>query len=513
MYGIKWVCFISSCRDPSRCLLPSIVHHSLFTIHPSTSDAICTMILSDSPPEIIHLICEFLDVTDVRIFRLVCRTIGSTAASHAFPELVFFLHHGDFEMLRYFADHPIYPRHVKSLVYSCDVLEPRRLSFKKFVAEKRQREDVSWRFRSGLELKKTKKRVPPPPKEDSEEFLKSAYQRYTQAHDQQDSMLAEGFDFTVLREVIPKFSNLKDIMISADLCFREGRRHKKPFDALFTYSSDYLKPSGCRHVGSLLLPLVGSPTIQLRSLRLGTVDWSFLEQLQEPSRLDQMIEICRNLTTFELHLDTGADWDADWDAVGIHMAECRAAVKKGGLRRLLGSMIHLEVLTIEFTYPDKVNGIYPAAFSDLIPEGMRWENLQEFTFSLTEATRQEMVDFIRRHSSTVTQYYLKDLKLIRSSWLAFLPKLREMADEMFLDDVMISGNVYGESEGDGLPLGIPAGGEEYFYLGDPDMANEHHLADDITDYIIWGECRNPLEYYDLSEVSEASEASEASDEI
>ena len=464
------------------------------------------MLLTDLPPELIHLIFTCLDVKDVRRSRLSCRTLKAIAASHAFPELSFYLHPSDFEMLRHFADHPEYARNVRSVVYGCDVLKPRCLSFKKFVIQKQDTDNINWDIKQ-WQHKQYKKPGPPPPlpQKDSDEFLQEAYERYKQTHDQQTRIIAEGRDFSVLKSVIPQFSNLKDITVSADHCFREGENHKTPFNGLLVHAYDFLEPAGCRQAGSVLMALVGLPTgHHLRSLRLGTIDWSFLEQLQEPSRLDHMVEICRNLSTFELYLDTGANPDAswEWDDVGTHMTECRAAVQKGGLRRLLGSMTELEVLTVGFTYPNETSGLYPATLGDLVPEGMHWQSLREFRFNLVEATRQEVVDFVRRHSSTVTHIYLQDLRLLRSSWLVFLPELRDLGEEMFLDDVLISGTVYGETEGKGPLEGTLTGEVELWELGNPDISGGPCLADEISNYIIWGDCENPLEHYDDSESSD-----------
>lgn len=449
------------------------------------------MVLTSLAPELIHLICSFLDVQDVRMLRLACRMLEAVAAYHAFPELVIYLHHDDFDMLRRFADHPEYSKHVKSVVYVCDVLKPRCLTFKKYVAQKRKRDKIRW------EVEQWKHRdfklpgpMPQPPQPDSEEFMYGAYQRYKHVQEHQTRILAEGLDFTILKSVIPQFRNLKNITVSADRWFLEDQRHKTPFDDLFVTAGDYLEPPGCRHLGSLLMPLTGLPTTHLRSLKLGSIDWSFLEQLQEPSRLEQMIEVCQNLTTFELYLNTGADFDdAGWDGGGVHVFDCKGVVRQGGLRRLLGSMTRLENLAIGFTYPDEEMGLYPATLGDLVPEGMHWPNLWKFRFDLIEASRQDLVDFIRRHSSTVTEFHLQDLRLLASSWLVFLPQLRELAEDMFLDDLTISGTVYGETEGEGALAGSLTGEIEYYELDD---GGGDCLAYEITDYIIWGDCENPL---------------------
>lgn len=152
--------------------------------------------------------------------------------------------------------------------------------------------------------------------------------------------------------------------------FLESQERKTPFDKLFTYAAKYMGHSSCRQVNSLLLPLTNMPITKmpitnLRSLRLGTISWCLLEQLQESSRVDQMIEICKSLRIFEVTLNTRSryrDWDPDFCKT-----ERRAAARKDILRRLLGSMNKLETLAIGFIGPSTVKRFFPVALGELVP--------------------------------------------------------------------------------------------------------------------------------------------------
>ncbi|KUI71902.1 hypothetical protein VM1G_07512 [Cytospora mali] len=425
--------------------------------------------LREIPVELIHLICSFLNVRDVRRLRLTCRKVGAVAASYALAELVFYLHHGDFEMLRYFADHPEYSGHVKSLAYSVKVLEMQSLSFGDFAEQKLQHDRDLWYNRPVFDMDHE-------PREDSEEFLQGAYQRYRQVHDPQTRIVAERLDATTLQEVIPKFRNLKSVMVlqgeqfKLDWSFfvRGCKMPKTPFDNLLVPVINYPGRACCHHMDSLLLPLRTLPTNQLRTLRLGEIDWSFFKKLQDSSRLDQMVEICRNLTTFDLCVYTRTATARDGDE-GFYAARCKAALRKGGLRRLLGSMTRLEILNISFTYNRfetmfRSEAIYPAALSDIVPEDMCWKNLRKFKFDRVEGTRQEWVGFILRHSSTVSRFHLQSPRLVRSSWVFFVEDLRLLATTISLENMEISGDVYGEREEGGTPEEVQVGDMERFWI-------------------------------------------------
>ncbi|KUI59474.1 hypothetical protein VP1G_11085 [Cytospora mali] len=156
--------------------------------------------------------------------------------------------------------------------------------------------------------------------------------------------------------------------------------------------------------------------------------------------------------------------DVDWTATardgdeGFYAARCKAALRKGGLRRLLGSMTHLENLNISFTHNRfetmfQSEAIYPAALSDIVPEEMCWKNLRKLKFDRVEGTRQEWAGFIRRHSSTVARFHLQSPRLIRLSWVFFVEDLRLLAATISLENMGISGGVYGEREEGGTQEG------------------------------------------------------------
>lgn len=444
--------------------------------------------LAKLPPEILHVVGSHLDEKDARVLRLTCTRIGDVASCYAFPTLTFYLHPGDFEMLQYFANHSIISRNVKSLVYFTDMLPEKRLSFKKFVAQKKHQDGMYYKYTRNIQPPAARARRPAQQPKYTEAEFQAAYDDYVDAHSRQTAMLANGDDFRFLRDIIPNFTALTDMMVSAGNHYREGQWPRTPFEPLFVKADDQLEPTACRHIGSLLLPLVGLGP-RLRDLTVGAVAPSFVSQFEDPVKFSQMVDICRNLTTLDLTIDTGMNEDNE---VGIWVDECKAIFRTGVMRRLLGAMTNLVSLTIHFTFIDERTEDYPARFGDLVSKDAHWAHLEHVRFDVIEAPRQDLVDFIGRHTSTLRSIEIRSLRLIESSWHVFLPQLRELADDMFLDNIEFTGYVHGETERADLD---PELREEHFDFGEPEVSEPVQLSEDITDYIIWGQGPNPLDAY------------------
>lgn len=103
-------------------------------------------------------------------------------------------------------------------------------------------------------------------------------------------------------------------MVSAGFWNRPGLRAKKPFDHTLLRAHDHLSAlsaKGFWHIDSLLVSGLGA---KLRSFYAGFVNPSLLTQFEDASRFKQMVEICRNVTTFELSIDTGINGK---DEIGV----------------------------------------------------------------------------------------------------------------------------------------------------------------------------------------------------
>lgn len=435
------------------------------------------------PPEVLHIVCSFLGDGHARIFRQVCKSIGAIADCYSFRRLVFSLHIDDLEMLRHFANHPTFSKNVESLHYHGDVIDPRLKSYQKWLSCKH-----FWEQRRS-------KYIYPPKNHSSIEpcrELEAKYQRYVSMLRQQSHLLTGNTDLATLQYIIPKFTSLSIIVVSVAGCFSRGAR--SPFDAACISAGDHLLPSGMRHISSILTPLRLEglhPT--LRHLKLGNFHWSVLELFNE-----QMECFCRNLKSFDLCISTEDGLPGD-DEYGVELgyaSACRQIVQKGGLKRLLRRMPHLEQLFIEFSdweSDEEGNYVFPAGLCDIIPTDMHWEHLHDLSLATIEASRQEIIDFTERHSTTLSTIDLANLHLIESSWHIFSSQLRALlSGKESFGGIGFRGGGLGAGEGDDAGL---ESAREHFSFGNGITDLATCLGSRLADYIIGDIDANPLDDY------------------
>lgn len=96
------------------------------------------------------------------------------------------------------------------------------------------------------------------------------------------------------------------------------------------------------------------------------------------------------------------------------------------------------------------------------------------------------MEFIRRHSSTLKRIYLKEMCSFRLSWPFFVPQLHALAEEMSLDDVMVSESRVVGARSVRLPLGSSAGAGEFYFQGDPnyDIITERTLLAEYSEIAV-----------------------------
>lgn len=441
------------------------------------------------PNEIIYMISSLLTAKQARAFRRTCKGVKAVADGFAFPELTFNLfHHDDFDMLRHFANHPVFAGRVQSLVYVTKILDPRALFYIDFIAQKKH--SCYTEVPSYMHSNTSRYEVGAKPSMTSpcwqniySQHNKSAYNKYIKAQNIQAGFLENNQDISVLRDVVPKFVSLRHITVSAGNQFRS--------DSISTPSIQ-LSPQALRQTSSVLLPLLELGR-KLKSLCLGDVHWSGLARLlEDESIIGKSAHMCANLTTFKLVVETRSEGSVDPDDVDAR--QCKATMRKGNLRRLLKSMEHLESLVIRFTHikmgADLDGDEYPAALSHLVPSGMHWHNLQDLWLENVEAPRKRLTAFIRLHAGTLRTIRLSSTRLIESSWHEFVADLRKLAKETTsLAEISLEGEVVGESE-------------------EPDMAEEHveelydfgsaddigALGREISNYIMGRNVSNPMDF-------------------
>ncbi|KAK3689731.1 hypothetical protein B0T22DRAFT_462112 [Podospora appendiculata] len=416
--------------------------------------------LLNLPRELIHQICEALDLRDVRRFRLTCRQLAAIGACHALPIVTFFFHRDDFGALRAIANHPVYPKYVKTLIYDAEVLEDARMTYRNYVDDTRE-------FASMRSNALRARRAATPTVPDAE--LRAKFKAYKIAHAAQKQIVATSEDFQVLREVIAKFPNLDDILMSVDFEFRKPEEDhnpdlelRGPFDKLGCATiPGFPKAEGVRHLSALLAAVQAAGRMKaLKSIRAGSLHYSFFDHglsAGSPIRIDGGVDMFHNLTRFELSIHCHSEFadefgdengslddDDDFD----HVEECRRVMRTGVIRKLLRKMPNLEVLSILFSEHDYDDdeAIFPASLSEIIPADQVWPNLETLKLGSIETDREELVAFLVRHKESLMSLSLQDIRLIETSWLKLLPQLKAELEPELMEDVWVTGVAYGQCE-------------------------------------------------------------------
>ncbi|KAI1337369.1 hypothetical protein F5Y15DRAFT_160099 [Xylariaceae sp. FL0016] len=420
-------------------------------------------------PEILDLVCSYLDVADVRRFRLCCRAFAHVAARYVFREIVFYLHHDDLDILRRLSMDPVISKNIHSIAYICATLDTRRMSRDDFQSEynhKRNLEKVCARYSNER----------PPPRLSNAQ-LDAFYRRYQLVMDHQDRILAEGIDFSILGEVMLRLTSLRNATVSSDFRFHpsqvRSRRRKTPFDSCLVAPSWYLDPEACRHVDALLSAVCQS-NIQLEQLTIGQLSWRFFQK--PPVELSRALSPCANLKTLQMFIDTGLDDSGPEPVWGTEVPECREMVESGLVRDFIASLARLEDIYVVFSDCSDLHG-FPARLENILRPGHRWAHLTSLTLGTISCERQELMAVFKRHRETLRHLCLRDIELRSTSWLVLLRKVRKTLD---LEKACVCGNIYGITED---TMSEYYGEEEYWDLRYPEE-EPNALRKDVNDWLI-----------------------------
>ncbi|OTA96275.1 hypothetical protein M434DRAFT_27921 [Hypoxylon sp. CO27-5] len=427
-------------------------------------------------PEILCIICSFLDIDDVRRFRLCCRAFADAAACVVHREIVFYLHHDDFDMLRRISLHPIASKNVRSLVYIGHTLGPPRESLEQF-------QDSYDSIRTAEEIKAVQMKEPIPPEKTEEELIK-LYKNYEATMDQEEKIVRNDEDFSFLKEVIPRFTSLQEITMSCHFWFWRGSM-KTPFESCLVNPGANILPIGCRHLDSLL-SAVFEADIKLKRLTAGELSWKFFQK--PPAELRRSVPFYSNLTCLELCIETGMEeivGPGVRDIIaGTEIPQCRRLLETGLLRDFIKSLTQLQTLYVVFDFHSDEHG-YAAKLEHIMEPKHRWEHLDSLTLGNISCERHDLMSMLKRHKSTLKELCLRDIALRSTSWQLLLPKIRRTLD---LDDACVCGELYGQEET--APFY-----EEYWDLGVPE-AIEDPLRAEVNDYLVNNNIRRcPLNTY------------------
>ncbi|KAI2465623.1 hypothetical protein F4781DRAFT_19473 [Annulohypoxylon bovei var. microspora] len=422
-------------------------------------------------PEILGIVCSNLEIEDVRRFRLCCRAFANAGACYVHNKVVIYFHETDFEMLRQISSDPIAARNVQSLVYFGENYGPIKHSMEQF----RRLHDRYWEITSATSKDEGK---PLPPRLGDQQMLE-LYSKYGHAFDREQSIIRNNEDISCIREVISKFTALREVKVSKSWNLGDARG-KSPFRGCIVPLSSSEKPDG-RGMLESVLDAVFEKKIKLKKLTAGKISWRWF---QKPSaEMSRTIFYLSELTCLDLCIATGMIGDRGGARIRLdaEIPKCRSVIKTGILRRIIKSLTRLKALSVTFdSYSDKHG--FAASLEDVIEPNHTWEHLDSLRLESVACSRSGLVSIFKRHRRTLKSLCLMDICLGRTSWEGLLIQTRRTLD---LRHACICGELFGFRE-------FPPLRREYWNVGIPgEFDGAYPTRDDINDYLLDKESTEP----------------------
>ncbi|KAK5633930.1 hypothetical protein RRF57_009644 [Xylaria bambusicola] len=391
--------------------------------------------MENIPPEIIYVVCSFLDVENILNFRLVGRLFADIGAAYMLPDVSFNLHREDLNRLSAISLHPVLSKHVRSLTYFAEIIDLPKASWIEFVQNHQGR--MRW---NGM-LRRQNNKTP--------SQLTSEYKRYSEAIDEQENLIEGEWDLRVLEEVLPRFPNLKTLHMSATEPFYERCNHgqmKRPLSEFL--QKGYVgsaHPEGKRTLDTLLRANAHAPCA-ITTLQITMVHWKFFKRSER--ELSRLFKPLANLTSIMLSISIESLDERMYD--GLSLGKCQRVFAKGSLRKILRRMPQLRLLHLEMRNSICEQPERGVQLHDIIEPGFHWPDLEEIALHGVAGDRVEFMDLFSRHKNKLRKLRLSDVTLTSTSWRKLLPDIRR---KLHLDVVCICGNIYGRREDEDDPPG------------------------------------------------------------
>ncbi|KAM7215735.1 hypothetical protein V8F06_008845 [Rhypophila decipiens] len=421
--------------------------------------------LEGLPVEMIHEVCGHLEFQDQRTLRRVNRYFCAIASSHALKRIKFCMCKRDLDMLRQITNNPLYASYVQGLVYVVETLSLERQTFEMY-ARAIERDEMIKRSTPGYNLLHHEAS---PPRTYLPSEIREQHRRYTQFFEQQHDILHHRRDFEVIKEVIAKLPNLKEITVSSDGGI--AKVIKSPF-------VDCKKVCDGRFVGGrmstrhleVMLKAINAAGTQLQTMRVSSVYHTFLDPTT--FGLHSIADLLGNMTHFDLAIQAveeshmpmpiGAIGTEDPFDIRNQVNECNKTMNAGGLRRVLESMPNLMFLKLTFfEFHSAPPGTFdaPAILRHLMPHDAHWPKLKCLSLSNLMTERQYIVKLLARHKDTLQFFRLDQMRLWSTSWMVTLPMLRKLfvgaRTAALVTDFIISVSEDGDKKPETWQLGNP----------------------------------------------------------
>ncbi|KAF2495961.1 hypothetical protein BU16DRAFT_362044 [Lophium mytilinum] len=401
------------------------------------------------PAELLHSVCDNLEVPDIKSLRFVNKTFGEIGFEHLLPSLSFHLSPTSFGRLQALTEHSTLAKYVKQLNFNGEcwtfpsdhwssilpmILDPFAAKLREMVND-----DGSFVFEGKWD---TIAQMYASTVDDSfatqyrNKTLKSAdMHAYVEAHRDlvawQGRMWADELDVTTIARSIQAMPALIAIKLSPSISERQ---------ALYLGADKRLSsmpgtPAGVRQLNALLLGCFHAGT-RLKSLEVLAVSWRLFAQ--EETLLKKLTSPLSKLTTLKLCLTTTPLQETlDFRSLDslAEAAECRNFLHKGSLRLFLCNMLNLRELHLSVSYGWDY---LPLSLEHAIGD-THWPKLETLTLRNIATREDSLTAFLRNHMSTLKELDLGSMLLSYGTWLSAFVEIRELVSTYGLNDLRVGG--------------------------------------------------------------------------
>ncbi|KAL8820977.1 MAG: hypothetical protein Q9191_007407 [Dirinaria sp. TL-2023a] len=404
------------------------------------------------PFEILHMIFAHLRFQDVTNMRRLCKNFAAAGLHRLFRSYHLIFKKSSFEKLLEVSQHSVFSKDVQLLYYEGDLLT-------EYAAMAEWREHASYNYLPSKKWSEGKieagvwewpgEYIPPA---ESELQLHHAYAMYKECLEDQRTMQKQNYNAQIISDAMRGLTNLKSLYMSMEwgLGIRSDYADRAFSQTLQKPWGDAAHRDRCG-VSQLYYLLLGvyDNGLKIENLRCGRIHWSFFTL--HPENFAKFRKACQHLKTLELHI--GSDF--------VNKLECNRYLSRGGLREFITGAPELSQLNIKLFNTDFNVGpwLMPAHLVDIVGS-FKWNSLRVAHFDYVAFNAQDAIDFYKRHSETIRDIGISNVKLEEGEWATFF---QEMASILQLDEVSIRGTLsdpvaqfsFGDNKPyvlDGLPI-------------------------------------------------------------
>lgn len=383
------------------------------------------------PPEVLHLICDILSPKEIKEVRLACRSLAAVASQYLVPKVTFNSSSESFERLKKIAHHPVFSQYVVHLVYEAHLLPKVHNSqcYKSML--------LSNKMRSGDQ--------PEPPSEDaspreirlyqrtmnkftsecglSKIQLDMQYTKYKVMRDAQQQLLENKDDKEILLDALPRFPRLRSIKFdNLGRCRHVlSQRYCDQFKGIDGFPPPGIPANG-RVVPQVLhlLKAMCKSKAALKSFDLGAVSPQLFVKLKSAGR--ELLK--KKLTKFEsITLSFKVDEEIE-DLLQELMPEdpFELFTEKDSLKGFLASNRDLEDLQISFLDCP----MHVAVKMGNVVGTHCWPKLQSLALMSINTTANDLLAFLRRHSSTLSTVRFGFMVLTKGDWADTIDEIQAL---------------------------------------------------------------------------------------